>query len=192
MFWPGFGGKDADYTGSADRRPHARVALEVESGRRHLSAILSVLGVIGAAMALARWSWRPIAVTLLPACCLVILTLLAAGMIGWLVPAANVLLFAGAALFAAEVYVQRRSPGAFLQPAVIVPALLLTAFTILNWGSILVRWDEFSHWGQILNYLHGTGHFPSEDGAVQFADYPFGTGLFQYFVSLTLPTSEQT
>lgn len=54
----------------------------------------------------------------------------------------------------------------------------------------LAIWDEFSHWGTIVKYLHFNARLPSPGGPIRFLDYIPGISLFHYWIQSFAPFDE--
>ncbi|MFD2646382.1 hypothetical protein ACFSX5_01080 [Devosia albogilva] len=68
-----------------------------------------------------------------------------------------------------------------LSPGLAIFSLLAIAAYALSRGLLLLSWDEFSHWGQVVRFLLGSGRYPST-GDILFDGYPFGTAIWQILI----------
>ncbi len=70
-----------------------------------------------------------------------------------------------------------------LLPGLILFSVFLLIAVYLNYGRMFIIWDEFSHWGSVLNHMYNLDALASLKNAVgQFArTYPPASSLFQYF-----------
>lgn len=86
-------------------------------------------------------------------------------------------LLAAAALGARRREARERmvTPGAFAFALVV-----LTAWWAHR-GQVYMLWDEFSHWGRVVNRLHALGTLPhAVPAALDFPSYPPGAALWEY------------
>lgn len=84
-----------------------------------------------------------------------------------------------------EIYKQRNFK-CFLSN-LFTPAFAIWVFTllflfILHKNRLLINWDEFSHWGDVVKVMYNIDDFSTSSKSLSlFQDYPPGLSLFQYF-----------
>lgn len=113
------------------------------------------------------------------------LTMLLAGVLGILVPAAYTLFALGLALAVWSI-VRREGLKDFLKPGVVFMLLCCGFFFVLLYGSKLTHIDNYSHWGAILKMIIQRDALPANEPLVYFPAYPTGSSLLiYYFVRIT-------
>ena len=112
-------------------------------------------------------------------------TMLLAGVLGILVPAAYTLFALGLALAVWSI-VRREGLKDFLKPGVVFMLLCCGFFFVLLYGSKLTHIDNYSHWGAILKMIIQRDALPANEPLVYFPAYPTGSSLLiYYFVRIT-------
>ena len=112
-------------------------------------------------------------------------TILLAGVLGILVPAAYTLFALGLALAVWSI-VRREGLKDFLKPGVVFMLLCCGFFFVLLYGSKLTHIDNYSHWGAILKMMIQRDALPANEPLVYFPAYPTGSSLLiYYFVRIT-------
>jgi hypothetical protein len=155
-------------------------------------SIFPLFAILGGGLWLSHIIRKPIELTLLALCCSIILFLFFSGLLGFLAQGRLILIAAGLGAF---IWIVVRQPPLFkqlMEPGPVITGLVLAGLAVLNRHSMLISWDEYSHWGQIVRYITLTGAFPVRTDAVLLPDYPFGTGLFEYFVAIGAGTDERS
>ena len=154
-----------------------------------LAIALSLVGYGLAARRRFAWPSEAIPLTL---AALVIDVLYVAGLAGALRAGAYTLVAGGVALGALEIAARRRAPSepGGLSPGVAIFVALAALFAWRLQGGALVGWDEFSHWGLTSKTILETHALVARDSAVLVKDYPPGTALFHYLLTLGRGYSE--
>ena len=146
--------------------------------------VIPFAALVGAALALATALKKPFELTLLPTIACSILILFIAGLVGALPAARMGMIAAGLMTFIWVAVRHTNSLKALLHPGPIICGTLLLVLAALKQNSILVVWDEFSHWGRIVRYMTITDAFPNQTSPVLFPDYPYGSALFEYAMAI--------
>ncbi len=69
-------------------------------------------------------------------------------------------------------------------------AVLLLAAVYVH-GKVLVHYDNFTHWGQVVRTMLDRNQFPNfEDTLVEFQEYPLGSSVYLYFFARCVGTGE--
>ncbi|MGY0570430.1 hypothetical protein ACTGJ9_004665 [Bradyrhizobium sp. RDM12] len=155
-------------------------------------SIFPLFAILGGGLWLSHITRKPIELTLLALCCWIIQILFFSGLLGFLPQGRLILIAAGLGAF---IWIAVRHPSILkqlMEPGPVITGLVLAGLAVLNRHSMLISWDEFSHWGQIVRYITLTDAFPVRADAVLLPDYPFGTGLFEYFVAIGAGTDERS
>ena len=123
----------------------------------------------------------------LTAACSVSLVLYAAGLAGLLQPCAWLLLVCGLFLLI-RLLLQKKMGRLFPE------FCLMAAVGALLWlryrSALLVAYDDFSHWGMIVQRMLTTHAFPAEDRLIAFQSYPPGAACWLYAAGLFLGGSD--
>lgn len=118
-------------------------------------------------------------------------TLMVAGMVGLLEGGTWLVLLGGLALGCLEVLRHRTSLLRTLSsPAILLLALVGVALVIALQGVVMTHYDNFSHWGLIVQVMLDGRGFPTEDNPlVLFTTYPLGASVLGYLAGrLVAPT----
>lgn len=112
----------------------------------------------------------------------------AGGMLRLLEPAAWLLMLAGAALF---VCMLRRRSVALIRMEMLVFALGCAALWLRYRASLLVAYDDFSHWGMIVRHMLTHDRLPeAQDALITFQSYPPGAACWLYYACRFLGGSD--
>lgn len=121
------------------------------------------------------------------------LVLYLSSLVGLLKPTPYLLLLLGIIL--ALVYGVKRSRQGFhgvkIDPIALGMLVYLLVFGITLWNSPLLHYDNFTHWGTIVKFLHINDVLPTQaDKIISYFDYPVGSSLFIYFFTTIVGFSD--
>lgn len=127
---------------------------------------------------------------ILPLTCItIVLILFPFGLFGWLSGGVYFILILSAAayLFSFFSLYKKHGPKDFAKrlftPAFFLFALLSLALAIVNYGRMLLAWDDFSHWGDVVKVMTTMDVMSTAPCSNSlFKEYPPGMALFQYFL----------
>ena len=79
----------------------------------------------------------------------------------------------------------------YRQPGYAVFLVVLLLAAIYVHGKVLVHYDNFTHWGQVVRTMLDRNRFPNfEDTLVEFQEYPLGSSVYLYFFARCVGTGE--
>ncbi len=145
--------------------------------------LLSLIPVIGFALAWQHWQNTTAASAVLHAVSAILLVLFVASLVGVLLPVTVLLMAGGTALAAVEGrrYVRQ-------QISLPVPFGIFAALCIVYWmihsGSSYFYYDEYSHWGVYLKEILAQDQLWGADSNSMHPRYLPGTSLWQYFFAV--------
>jgi hypothetical protein len=154
--------------------------------------VLVAVAMLGYGLALYRRSGWPVETIplALAACAIDILYL--AGLLGVLRPGAWAIVAVGLVLCALSLRSVTWDPHALREvpPGIVAFVVLVAAVAWRFQGAAFGGWDEFSHWGLTSRVIVQTQALISSDGPILFKDYPPGSALFHYLLTLGRDFSE--
>ncbi len=145
--------------------------------------LLSLIPVIGFALAWQHWQNTTAASAVLHAVSATLLVLFVASLVGVLLPATVLLMAGGTALAVVEGrrYVRQHIP-------LPVPIGIFGALCVVYWmvhsGSSFLYYDEYSHWGVFLKEILAQDQLWGADTNSMHPRYLPGTSLWQYFFAV--------
>lgn len=145
--------------------------------------LLSLIPIIGFALAWQRLRKTTAASAMLNTVSALMLMLLAASLVGALLPAAILSMAIGGLLAIAELgrHIRHRIP---LPVPIGMFALLCAAYWMVQSGSSLYYYDEYSHWGIFLKEILAGHQLWGADTNSMHPRYLPGTSLWQYFFAV--------
>lgn len=79
----------------------------------------------------------------------------------------------------------------YLKPAFLFLGVLMILLGLYLKGKIFTDYDNFSHWALVVRRMLTTNRFPNyKDPVIFFQEYPIGSGVYIYYVSKLVGTSE--
>ncbi len=145
--------------------------------------LLSLIPIIGTALAWRRWQTITAASAILHAVSAILIVLFLGSLLGLLLPVTLLLMIIGTVLAAVEGYRLIRMK-IMLPVPFIVLILLCTIFWLIHSGSAYFYYDEYSHWGVFLKEMLATNQLWAADTNSMHPRYLPGTSLWQYFFAV--------
>ena len=145
--------------------------------------LLSLIPVVGFALAWQRWQQTTASSGVLHAVSSIVITLFLASLCNLLYPVTLLLMFAGVSLAVAEGYLHVRRRVALRFPIVMFVGLC-AAYWFIQADSSYYFYDEYSHWGVYLKDLLAHDRLWDSDTNALHPQYLPGTALWQYFFAV--------
>ena len=145
--------------------------------------VLSLIPIIGTALAWRRWQTISAASAMLHAVSAILVVLFLGSLLGLLLPVTLLLMIVGTALAAIEGYrlLRQKKP---VPVAIGIFAILCIAFWTIHSGSSYFYYDEYSHWGVFLKEMLAKNQLWAADTNSMHPRYLPGTSLWQYFFAV--------
>ena len=145
--------------------------------------LLSLIPIIGTALAWRRWQTITAASAMLHAVSAILIVLFLGSLVGLLLPVTMLLMIVGTLLAAIEGYrlARQKHP---VPIAIGIFAILCIAFWTIHSGSSYFYYDEYSHWGVFLKEMLAKNQLWAADSNSMHPRYLPGTSLWQYFFAV--------
>ena len=145
--------------------------------------LLSLIPIIGTALAWRRWQTITAASAMLHVVSAILIVLFLGSLLGLLLPVTMLLMLVGTLLAAIEGYRLARSKASLPMPFVIM-IVLGVAFWLIHSGSSYFFYDEYAHWGVFIKEMLASNQIWGADTNAWHPRYLPGTSLWQYFFAV--------